>query len=147
MDPVTVANMQRFFGRTRRGTDAEGSGSSERRPARPGAGGYAAIVRERELHAMILAEMERRGPEATAEELYEQVAEEWDRRHGAPASERPDEPAGSTAPAARGFDPSSLDAGSLEAGWVAQLLEEQRTTNLLLARVIELLERRAQAGG
>lgn len=90
-----------------------------------------AIQRERELHRRLVEEMERRGAEATADDLYEQVAAELERGQAATSDAVP---RASTVAAAR--------TGTDTPAWAAALLEEERTTNRLLARLVELAEAR-----
>ena len=111
--------------------DASGSGGPPQESQRL-ADTLSAIQRERELHRRLVAEMERRGAEATADDLYEQVAAELERGQVTTTDVVPHR--------------SSAAADSPVSGtpeWAAALLEEQRTTNRLLARLLELAEARA----
>ena len=89
-----------------------------------------AMRREREIHARLLVEMDRRGPEVTADDLYDEMAAEWDRAHAAPS----------------GSEPAAVDMASVSGGgtprWADELLAEQRETNRLLRALLERLEQR-----
>ena len=100
-------------------------------PAPAGLGeAIVAIRREREIHALLVAEMARRGPETTADDLYDEVAAAWDRDHQPPSS-----PGATGATVAAAGEPVS--AGTPE--WAQQLLDEQRETNRLLGILVERL--------
>lgn len=103
-------------------------------------GSLVAIRREREIHAMLLAELDRRGDEATADELYDEIAARWDLAHQAAG---PTAVAAVAAPA-EGPAPQTAQASDIgpRPGWAAELLEEQRATNRLLLRLVELVESR-----
>ena len=94
----------------------------------------ATVRREREIHVLLVAEMERLGPEVTADDLYERIAAQWDRDHPAAAPPETSQPAPATSrtPSGQGVTP----------GWAAELLEEQRETNRLLGRLLERLGER-----
>ena len=136
-----MPNWQGLIGRRAAGkaTDAPSSedASESGAPSQPAprlVDTLSAIQRERELHRRLVAEMERRGAEATADDLYEQVAAEWE--HGqAGTSDAVPQPSPAAGASLFGDTP----------GWAAALLEEQRSTNRLLARLVELVEARAVA--
>lgn len=130
-----MGTLQRFFG----GRQPEGGGIArdESPPAASSSASsgetYAAIRRERELHRLMLVEMERRGPEATAEEVYDELAARWDAEHASVA------PGGATAAAGQPAQGAAVAPEEMPA-WAVKLLEEQRATNDLLRRLVALLE-------
>ena len=128
-----MANIQRFFGGRKSEPKSEAGDLT-----RGGSTGqtYAEIQRERELHRLMLTEMERRGPEVTAEELYDELAARWDREH--PPDDATD--ASAAEPAGRATAPTSDGAAEAPA-WAQAILAEQRETNRLLRDLTRRLER------
>lgn len=129
--------LQRFFGGPSRRREAADAGAAPRSRA----GSYSAIQRERELHRLILIEMERRGPEVTAEDLYDEIATEWDRQHADPGASANPAAAGAADPAPASAEPAAASAGPAAdahaPSWLSELVAEQRTTNRLLAELLE----------
>ena len=133
-----MASLQRFFGGRRSGEQPK-AGDHDARPDPSSAQGYAAIQRERELHRLLLAEMERRGPRAPAGDVYDELAARWDAEH-APTTPAADAAAATTMPPA---DPGPGADADAPPAWATQLLDEQRRTNELLRQLVDRLEHRA----
>ena len=134
-----MANLHRFFG-SRKGEPKSGPADV----TRGGSTGqsYAATQRERELHRLILIEMERRGPEVTAEELYDELAARWDLEH--PLDDATD--ASEAMHAGRATAPISDTAAEAPA-WAQAIVAEQRETNRLLRDLTGRLERLERSDG
>jgi len=114
----------------RRSKGADDAAPEQTRPVGLG-DSIVAMRRDLQIHSLLVAEMERRGPETTADDLYDEVAAAWDRAHATPPASEPR--------SAADAPPTAGSRGTPH--WAQHLLHEQRETNRLLTELLESLRR------
>ncbi|MFN2484214.1 MAG: hypothetical protein ABR509_04665 [Candidatus Limnocylindria bacterium] len=129
-----MPNLDRWLA-PRRGGDPAGDDDAAA-PVPSEAERLAEIRREREIHQRLVAELARRGPEATAEDVYGTVVADVERRD-----------VSTSAVATPVGAPPDNDSGAATPAWAEALIEEQRATNRRLSRLVKLLERREDRPG